>query len=143
MRWDQPSEWTARPIVEAFPWDSAPRYLLRDRDTIYGSRFRSRVHGLGIEETLIAPRSPWQSPYVERLIGSIRRECVDHVIILNESHLKRVLANYFNYYHRWRVHRSLDMDTPDPRPVQPPELGEVVELPNVGGLHHHYERRAA
>ncbi len=137
------SQWTAHQVVEAFPWDSAPRYLLRDRDSIYGSRFRSRVHSLGIEETLIAPRSPWQSPYVERLIGSIRRECVDHVIILNENHLKRVLASYFDYYHRWRVHRSLEMDSPETRPIQPPELGQVVGCPDVGGLQHHYERRAA
>jgi putative transposase len=137
------ARWTAHQIVEAFPWDSAPRYLLRDRDSIYGSWFRARVHSLGIEETLIAPRSPWQSPYVERLIGSILRECLDHVIGLNERHLKRLLASYFHYYHRWRVHRWLEMDSPDPRSVQPPELGEVVECPDVGGLHHHYERRAA
>ena len=137
------SQWTAHQVVEAFPWDSAPRYLLRDRDSIYGSRFRSRVHSLGIEETLIAPRSPWQSPYVERLIGSIRRDCVDHVIILNENPLKRVLASYFHCYHRWRVHRSLEMDSPETRPIQPPELGQVVEFPDVRGLHHHYLRRAA
>ncbi len=123
--------------------DTVPRYLLRDRDAIYSAKFRSRVHSLGIEEVRIAPRSPWQNPYVERLIGSIRRECLDHVIVMNQRHLKRVLTSYFEHYHRWRVHRSLDMDSPDPRPVQPPELGEVVEFPDVGGLHHHYERRAA
>ncbi len=137
------SQWTAQQIVEAFPFDKAPRYLLRDRDAIYGAKFRSRVHSLGIEEVRTAPRSPWQNPYVERLIGSIRRECLDHVIVMNERHLKRVLTSYFEHYHRWRVHRSLDMDSPDPRPVQPPELGEVVEFPDVGGLQHHYERRAA
>ena len=86
---------------------------------------------------------PLANPYVERLIGSIRRECLDHVIVLNERHLKRILAGYFNYYHRWRVHRSLVMDSPDPRPVHPPELGEVVQFPEVGGFHHHCERRAA
>jgi transposase InsO family protein len=137
------SQWTAQQIVEAFPFDTAPKYLLRDRDDIYGANFRNRVRGFGIEEVLTAPRCPWQNPYVERLIGSIRRECLDHVIVLNERHLKRLLASYFNYYHRWRVHRSLDMDSPDTRPVRPPELGEVVEFPEVRGLHHHYERRAA
>ena len=135
------SQWTAHQIVEAFPWDTTHQYLLRDRDSIYSTQFRTRVRSLGIEEVLIAPRSPWQSPYVERLIGSIRRECLDHVIVLNERHLKQLLTSYFNYYHRWRVHRSLDMDSPDSRPVRPPELGEVVEFPDVGGLHHHYERR--
>jgi transposase InsO family protein len=137
------SQWTAQQIVEAFPFDTGPRYLLRDRDAIYGAKFRSRVHSLGIEEVRTAPRSPWQNPYVERLIGSIRRECLDHVIVMNERHLKRVLTSYFQHYHSWRVHRSLDMDSPDPRPVQPPELGEVVEFADVGGLQHHYERRAA
>ena len=101
------------------------------------------MHGLGIKEVLIAPRSPWQSPYVERLIGSIRRECLDNVIVLSERHLKRTLTSYLRYYHAWRVHRSLEMDSPDSRPVQPPELGKVVEFPDVGGLQRHYERRAA
>jgi putative transposase len=92
---------------------------------------------------LTAPRSPWQNPYAERIIGSIRRECLDHVIVLNERHLKRVISNYLDYYHRWRTHLSLEMDTPDPRPIQGPEVGCIVELPEVGGLHHHYERLAA
>jgi transposase InsO family protein len=98
---------------------------------------------MGIEEVKIAPRSPWQSPYVERVIGSIRRDALDHVIVLNEPHLRRVLRSYMEYYHTWRVHRSLDMDAPEPRPVQPPEWGSVRKLPEVGGLHHHYERMAA
>ncbi|MDH3600908.1 MAG: transposase [Candidatus Tectomicrobia bacterium] len=98
---------------------------------------------MGIEEVKIAPRSPWQSPYVERVIGSIRRDALDHVIVLNEPHLRRVLRSYMEYYHTWRVHRSLNMDAPEPRPVQPPELGPVRKLPEVGGLHHHYERIAA
>ena len=98
---------------------------------------------MGIEEVKIAPRSPWQSPYVERLIGSIRRECLDEAIVLNEAHLRRLLRLYVDYYHRWRVHRSLHMDAPDPRPVQPPELGDVRKLLEVGGFHHHYERMAA
>jgi transposase InsO family protein len=99
---------------------------------------------MGIEEVVIAPRSPWQSPYVERLIGSIRRHCLDQVILLNEKHLKRLLGNYIeSYYHRARTHLSLAKDCPLPRPVQPPEIGTIVEFPEVGGLHHRYERRAA
>ncbi len=92
------SRWTAQQIVETVPWDEAPRYLLRDRDGIYGARFRRRVTSLGIEEVLTAPHSPWQNPYVEKLIGSIRRECLDNVIVLNERHLKRVISNYLDYY---------------------------------------------
>jgi putative transposase len=98
---------------------------------------------MGIKEVLIAPRSPWQNPYVERLIGSIRREVLDHVIVLNERHLRRLLQSYFDYYHAYRTHRALAMDCPLPRPVQPPELGTVWEAPEVGGLHHRYERWAA
>jgi putative transposase len=98
---------------------------------------------MGIEEVKIAPRSPWQNPYVERLIGSIRRECLKDVIVLNERHLRRVLRSYVDYYQSWRVHRSLDMDAPDPRPIQPPELGSVKKIPEVGGQHHHYERLVA
>jgi transposase InsO family protein len=137
------AEWTAQQVVDACPWDEAPRYLLRDRDRIYGASFRQRVQHMGIEEVLIAPRSPWQNPYVERLIGSIRRECLDHVIVLHERHLRRLLTEYFRYYHHWRTHRALAMDCPRPRPVQRPELGLIWEVPEVGGLHHHYERRAA
>jgi putative transposase len=109
--------WTAQQVIDAFPWDEAPRYLLRDRDRIYSASFRQRVRHMGIEDVVIAPRSPWQNPYVERLIGSIRRECLDHVIVLNERHLKRTLKAYFDYYHRWRTHLSLEMDCPEPRAV--------------------------
>jgi transposase InsO family protein len=137
------AQWTAQQIVEAFPWDEAPRYLLRDRDGIYGTLFQQRVRHMGITEVKIAPRSPWQNPYVERLIGSIRRECLDQVIVLGEQHLRRILTGYFQYYHRFRTHRALDMDAPATRPVQPPALGPVQEVPEVGGLHHHYERQAA
>jgi transposase InsO family protein len=141
---EHPTEqWTAQQIVEAFPWDEAPRYLLRDRDGLYGARFRRRVTSLGIKEVLTAPRSPWQNPYVERIISSIRRVCLDNVIVLNERHFKRVISNYLNYYHRRRTHLSLEMDAPDPRPIQGPERGRIVEFPEVGGLHHHYERLAA
>ncbi len=135
--------WTAQQIVEAFPWDTAPRYLLRDRDAIYGTHFRRRVAGLQVAEVLIAPRAPWQNPYVERLIGSIRRECLDHVIVFGEAHLRRILGAYIDYYHGSRTHLSLDKDAPNPREVQLPTMGEVIELPEVGGLHHRYERRAA
>jgi transposase InsO family protein len=135
------AQWTAQQLVEAFPWDE-PRYLLRDRDAIYGTTFRRRVHSLGIEEVLIAPRSPWQSPYVERLIGSIRRECLDHMIIFNERHLKRALGSYVAYYHDARTHLSLDKQCPQPRSVALPEQGKVIALPHVGGLHHEYRRAA-
>jgi transposase InsO family protein len=137
------AEWTAQQILEAFPWDTAPRYLLRDRDAVYGVHFRRRVAELDITEVLTAPRAPWQNPYVERLIGSIRRDCLDHVIVIGEAHLRRVLGAYLGYYQSSRTHLSLAKDTPEPREVQPPTMGEVVELPEVGGLHHRYERRAA
>ena len=137
------ADWTAQRLVEAVPWGMAPRYLLRDREAVYGQAFVQRVAGLGMEQVLTAPQSPWQNPYAERLIGSIRRECLDHVVVFNEAHLRRVLAGYVHYYHRWRTHLLLAMDAPDWRPVQSPEQGAIVEVPEVGGLHHHYERRAA
>ena len=137
------AEWAAQQVVEALPWDNPVRYLLRDRDRIYGDRFRQRIEGLGVEEVLTSYRSPWQNPFVERLIGTLRRECLDHIIVLNESHLRRVLRRYLGYYHHSRTHLSLDMACPQPRPVQAGDRGEVVEIPEVFGLHHRYERRAA
>ena len=137
------AEWTGQQLREAFPFDQLPRYLLRDRDTIFGVDFREQVRDPGIQEVLSAPHSPWQRAYVERVIGSIRRECLDHVIVFHEASLRRTLNLYFNYYHRSRTHLSLRKDSPESRPVQPPELGQVVALPQVGGLHHRYERRAA
>src|SRR6516164_625890 len=137
------SEWTAQQIVEALPWGNVPRYLLRDRDAIYGESFRARVRGMGIRELRTAPQSPWQNPYAERLIGSIRRECLDHVIVFNESSLRRLLNLYFTCYLRSRTHLALGKDSPESRPVQPAELGAVVEFPEVGGLHHWYERWSA
>ena len=137
------AQWVGQQIVEAFPWDMAPRYLLRDRDKIYGDRFRRRVSSLLIKEVLTAPRSPWQNPYVERIIGSIRRDCLDHVIVFNERHLKRILSSYFDYYHRWRTHLGLAMDTPQGREIQMPDVGKVIEFADLGGLHHHYLRQAA
>jgi putative transposase len=106
-------------------------------------RLRRRVANLGIEEIVSAPRSPWQNPYVERLIGTIRRELLDHVIVVNDAHLKRLLADYLEYYHHSRTHQSLGYNAPSPRKVEPPELGNVVAIPQVGGLHHRYIRRAA
>jgi len=136
--------WTANQIVQAFPWENAPRYLLRDRDGIYGKRFRSRVQNLGIKEVIIARRSPWQSPYVERVIGTLRRELVDHAIVMNERHLRRLLRTYVaEYYHPCRTHLSLGKDAPEPRAMESPGAGEVIELRVVGGLHHRYARRAA
>jgi putative transposase len=137
------TQWTAQQIVEAFPWDTAPRYLLRDRDSIYGVAFQSRVKNMAIEEVKIAPQSPWQNPYCERLIGSIRQDALDHVIVLNEKHLRRVLHSYVEDYHTWRTHLSLEMNAPESRAVQPPELGSIRKRPEVGGLHHHYDRQAA
>src|SRR5262249_29877789 len=109
--------WTAQQIVDAFPDDSAPSYLLRDRDTGYGATFRQRVNSMGIREVLTAPSSPWQNAFAERLIGSIRRECLDHCIVLGERHLRRILTAYFAYYHRTRTHLSLGKDAPDGRAI--------------------------
>jgi transposase InsO family protein len=137
------AEWTAQQLREAFPFDQIPRYLLRDRDKIFGDDFSRQVADMKIQEVLSAPRSPWQRAYVERVIGSIRRECLDHVIVFNETGLRRMLSVYFSYYHETRPHLSLEKDLPEPRKVQPPELGQVVAVPQVGGLHHRYERCAA
>ena len=135
--------WTAQQIIEAFPDDTAPRWLLRDRDAIYCDVFRRRVVGMGISEVVSAPSSPWQNPYAERLIGSVRRECLNHVIIVSQAHLRRVLAAYLAYYHRARTHLSLGKDAPAPRRVQTPTEGRVMVFSEVGGLHHRYERSAA
>jgi transposase InsO family protein len=137
------AQWTGRQLVQAFPWDTAPRFLLRDRDAIYGPEFLRSVEGLQIEDVRTSPRSPWQNPYVERLIGSIRRERLDHVVILNEKHLQRVLREYLSYYSDARTHLGLGKDCPEARAVEPSEAGRVVALPRVGGLHHRYTRRAA
>ena len=137
------AEWTATQLIEAFPWNTAPRYLLRDRDCVYGDAFRMLTADMQIEEVLTAPRSPWQSSYVERFIGSIRRECLDHMVIVNESSLRWQIACYLDHYHDSRCHLGLNKDCPNTREVQPPERGGIVEIPQVGGLHHRYERRAA
>ena len=137
------AEWTAQQIVAAFPEDTAPTWLLRDRDAIYGDVCQRRIAGMGITEVISSPSSPWQNPYVERLIGSMRRECLDHVIVVSERHLRRVLARYVAYYHGSRTHLSLDKDAPTSRRIQRATEGNVVEFAEVGGLHHRYERRAA
>jgi putative transposase len=136
--------WTAQQIGEAFPWDTSPRFLLHDRDGLFVNAIVSRrVASLGITDRRTAPRAPWQNPYVERLIGSMRRECLDHIIVLNERHLRRVLVAYVRYYERARTHLSLHKDAPVTRPVQPPVMGRIVAHAHLGGLHHHDERRAA
>jgi putative transposase len=137
------AEWTAQQLREAFPFEQIPRYLLRDRDCIFGAEFRKDVKAMGIKEVLSAPRSPWQRAYVERVIGTLRRECLDHVIVFSEASLYRHVKSFLAYYHESRTHLSLAKDTPEPRPVHPPQLGAVVAIPQLGGLHHRYERRAA
>ena len=137
------AEWTAQQMREAFPWESAPQYLLRDRDRIFGKDFVDQVNAMGIKQVLSAPRSPWQRAYVERVIGTIRRECLDHMIVFNERCLYRHLQSFMDYYHRSRTHLALAKDSPEPRPIQTPDAGRIVAIPQVGGLHHRYERRAA
>jgi transposase InsO family protein len=135
--------WTIQQLREAFPFDQTPRYLLRDRDRIFGDEFRKDVQAMGIQEVLSTPRSPWQRAYVERVIGTIRRECLDHVIVFNEASLYQHVKAFLGYYHESRTHLSLDKDAPDTRPVQTADAGRIIAVPQVGGLHHRYERRAA
>jgi putative transposase len=135
--------WTSQQIVEAFPADGTePKYLLRDRDSIYGDYFQHRVKNMGIEEVVIAWRSPWQNPYCERVIGTLRRECLDHVIILNEAHLRRMLSSFLDYYHASRPHQSFGRNAPTPRDIEPRSRGRVIGIPQVGGLHNRYSRAA-
>src|SRR5260221_171444 len=132
------AEWVARQITEAFPWDEAPRSLIRDRDRIYGSVVMRRLRAMGIRDKPTAPASPWQNGFAERLIGSIRRECVDHIIVLGEIHLRQILQSYARYYNDIRTHRSLDKDAPVPRQIQ--RIGTIKSHAILGGLHHHYAR---
>src|SRR6266436_2819882 len=132
------AEWIARQITEAFPWNEGPRYLIRDRDQVYGAAATRRLRAMGIRDKPIAPGSPWQNAFAERLIGSIRRECVDHIVVLGEMHLRRVLKSYARYYNKTRTHRSLDKDAPFSRPVQ--RIGSITSQALLGGLHHHYMR---
>jgi transposase InsO family protein len=132
------AEWIARQLTEAFPWSTAPRYLVRDRDRIYGSIVPRRLRAMGIRDKPVAPASPWQNGFAERLIGSIRRECVDHIVVLGEAHLRRILESYARYYNDIRTHRSLDKDAPAFRPIQ--RIGNIASHAILGGLHHHYVR---
>jgi len=135
------TEWTSQQIVEAFADRDPSPYVIRDRDGVYGHIVRQRIASLGMEEVLSAPQSPWQNPYVERLIGSIRRECLNHLVILNARHLKRILGLYFGYYHESRTHWALEKQCPLPR--RPSSEGRIIAIPQLGGLHHRYERVAA
>ena len=135
--------WTGQQIVESFPWNTSPRYLLRDRDGVYDAAFDRRVAALEMEQMRTSPRSPWQNPYVERLIGSIRRECLDHVVVLNARHLRRVLREYIDYYNSTRTHLGPGKDCPEPRPVESADAGPIRPAPVLGGLHHSYYRQAA
>jgi transposase InsO family protein len=132
------AEWIAHQITDAFPWDEAPDYLIRDRDASYGSAVTKRLAAMGIRDHPITPRSPWQNGHAERLIGSIRRECLDHAVILGEAHLRRILAAYAGYYNGVRTHLSQGKDSPGHRPVQ--RLGQLAAQPILGGLHHQYCR---
>ncbi len=135
--------WTARQLLEACGTNDAPLFLVRDRDAIYGETFRRQVATLKIQEVLTASRSSWQNAYVERVIGSIRRECSNHIIVLGKHHLRRIVSSYVRYYNNTRTHLSLEKDAPVGRREQPPDQGKVIELTRVGGLHHEYVRRAA
>ncbi|HKE89029.1 MAG TPA: integrase core domain-containing protein, partial [Gemmatimonadales bacterium] len=137
------AKWTAQQMVEPLPWALTPRYLVRDRDGIYGEVFRGHIKNLGLKQVVIAPRSPWQNAYAERFIGSLRRECLDHIIALDERQVLRVVRNYVAYYHRTRTHLARGKDPPELRPVQPRDAGRIVAISEVGGLHHRYERRKA
>jgi hypothetical protein len=132
------AQWLARQITEAFPWDCAPRYLIRDNDRAFGVAFKARVRAMGIRDRPISFRSPWQNGYVERLIGSIRRECTDHLIVFNAEHLRQIVAKYATYYNKVRTHVSLGKDAPHTRPID--QFGDIVAHPILGGLHHRYAR---
>ncbi len=131
-------EWVARQLIEAFPWDEAPGYLIRDNDQIYGELTRRRIRAMGIRDKPTAPASPWQNGFAERLIGSIRRECLDHLVVVSEAHLRRILQTYAGYYNKIRTHRSLGKDAPSFRAVQ--RAGNIMSQAILGGLHHHYVR---
>jgi putative transposase len=135
--------WLGQQTVNAFPWDTAPKFMIRDRDGAYGEEFSRRVRSLGMRSIKTAVRAPKMNCYAERLIGTIRRELFDHVIVLSERHARRLLQEFQVWYNEDRLHLALEKDAPDHRPVEPPEMGEVVSHPRLGGLHHRYSRRAA
>ena len=132
------AEWIANQITEACGWEQVPRYLVRDRDGAYGEIFIRRLRSMGIRDRPTSPRSPWQNSYCERLIGSIRRDCLDHVVVFGERHLRHLLRSYANYYNQNRTHLSLNKDTPASRAIQ--TVGSILSLPILGGLHHQYVR---
>lgn len=137
------AEWTALQLFQAFPYDTAPRFLVRDRDGIYGSEVVAALEAMGIEQKVISARSPWQNGYCERVVGTLKRECLNHMIVFNERHARRIIRDYLEYYHGSRTHLGLEKDAPDGRAVEPPELGPVQRRPMVGGLHSRYYRDAA
>ena len=132
--------WTAQQVVEACPFDLPGRFLIRDNDKIYGTEFRARIDGLGLDQIRTAFRSPWQNGFAERWIASLRKDCLDHLIAINESQLRRVIRSYVDYYHADRTHLGLKKDAPEGRPIESREMGEVVSIPRLGGLHHRYSR---
>jgi transposase InsO family protein len=132
------AEWISRHITEAFGWEQAPRYIVRDRDGVYGEVFNRRVRAMGIRDRPTSPRSPWQNAYAERLIGSIRRDCLDHVVVVGEQHLRHLLQAYQQYYNKVRTHLSVYKDAPVTRAVQP--VGRILPRPILGELHHQYVR---
>jgi transposase InsO family protein len=134
--------WAAQQIVEAIGVEIAPARVIRDRDAIFGTEFNVRVDNLGVRQIRISPRSPWQNGYAERWVGTLRRELLDHLVVLGERHLLRLVRRYVAYYNQDRPHMSLDRDAPVARADQPPSAGKVVALPRVGGLHHRYSRAA-
>ena len=141
---DSPTaEWTSLQLTQAFPFDTAPRFLIRDRDGIYGKKVIDMLKAMDIQQIVTSRKSPWQNGYCERVIGSIRRECLDHIIVLNHWHLRKILRQYIDYYHESRTHLGLEKDCPVFRAVQGPQIGEIRSEPVLGGLHHRYFREAA
>jgi transposase InsO family protein len=136
------AEWTARQLIEACRLEESPRHLIRDRDQVYGERLSRQARMFDVREAVIAPQSPWQNAYAERVIGSIRRECLDHVVVIGERRLLRIMSKYVAYYNPMWTHLALTKDAPEHRTVRGPRHGRVVEVPRVGGLHHEYRRRA-
>ncbi len=137
------SRWLGQRFVNFFPWETTPRFLIKDRDKLLAGEFSHRVTGVGVEEILSAVRSPLMDTHCERVIGTLRRECFDHVIVWNEEHARRLLTSYVSYYNEDRTHLALDKNTPNGRAVEPARLGKVVALPRAGGLHHRYTRKVA
>ncbi len=135
--------WVAQQIREAFPWDTAPKHLIHDRDPVFQKECRATLNAMGVNIVLTAPRSPWQNPYVERVIGSIRREALDHIIVLNKEHLRQTMSDYIAYYHGARTHLGLEKDCPNSRAIQLKDSGKIIVISHLGGLHHEYRRKVA